>query len=55
MRSKRMRIILGLLTMCFVALLSANAQGDKAKVKGLITTRTGERPAPGGQKTAASK
>jgi OOP family OmpA-OmpF porin len=42
MRSKRIRIILGLLTMCFVALLSANAQGDKAKVKGLITTRTGE-------------
>jgi OmpA-OmpF porin, OOP family len=42
MRSKRIRIILGLLTMCIVALLSANAQGDKAKVKGLITTRTGE-------------
>ena len=42
MRSKRIRIILGLLTMCFVAVLPANAQGDKAKVKGLITTRTGE-------------
>ena len=42
MHSKRTIIIVGLLTMCFVALLSANAQGDKAKVKGLITTRTGE-------------
>jgi OmpA-OmpF porin, OOP family len=42
MHTKRMRIMLGLLTMCFVALLSANAQGDKTKVKGLITARTGD-------------
>jgi OOP family OmpA-OmpF porin len=42
MRSKRMRIVVGLLTVCFVALLSANAQGDKTKVKGLITARTGD-------------
>jgi outer membrane protein OmpA-like peptidoglycan-associated protein len=28
--------------MCVVALLSANAQGDKTKVKGLITARTGD-------------
>ena len=42
MHSKRIRIIVGLLTMCFVALLSANAQGDKTKVKGLITARTGD-------------
>ena len=37
-----MRIIVGLLTACLVALLSANAQGDKTKVKGLITARTGD-------------
>jgi OmpA-OmpF porin, OOP family len=42
MHSKRIRIIVGLFTMCFVALLSANAQGDKAKIKGLITERTGD-------------
>jgi OmpA-OmpF porin, OOP family len=42
MYSKRIGILVGLLTMCFVALLSANAQGDKAKVKGLITARTGD-------------
>jgi OmpA-OmpF porin, OOP family len=42
MKSMRMRIVLGLLTMCFVALLSANAQSDKTKVKGLITARTGD-------------
>jgi OmpA-OmpF porin, OOP family len=42
MNSKRIRIIVGLLAVCFVALLSANAQGDKTKVKGLITTRTGD-------------
>jgi OOP family OmpA-OmpF porin len=42
MHSKRMRILVGLLTMCVVALLSANAQGDKTKVKGLITARTGD-------------
>jgi outer membrane protein OmpA-like peptidoglycan-associated protein len=37
-----MKIVVGLLTVCFVALLSANAQGDKTKVKGLITARTGD-------------
>jgi OOP family OmpA-OmpF porin len=37
-----MRIIVGLLTTCLVALLSANAQGDKTKVKGLIIARTGD-------------
>jgi OmpA-OmpF porin, OOP family len=42
MYSKRIRVLVGLLTMCFVALLSANAQGDKAKIKGLITARTGD-------------
>ena len=42
MHSKRVRIIVSVLTVCFVALLSANAQGDKAKVKGLITARTGD-------------
>jgi outer membrane protein OmpA-like peptidoglycan-associated protein len=42
MHDKRMKIIVGLLTVCFVALLSANAQGDQIKVKGLITARTGD-------------
>jgi OOP family OmpA-OmpF porin len=42
MRDKRMRIIVGLLAVCFVALLSAHAQGDKTKVKGLITARAGD-------------
>lgn len=42
MPSKQIRIIVGLLTMCFVALLSANAQGEKTKIKGLITARTGD-------------
>jgi OmpA-OmpF porin, OOP family len=42
MRSKRMRIVVGLLTVCFVAWMSAYAQGDKTKVKGLITARTGD-------------
>lgn len=42
MRSNRTRIIPGLLAICFLALLSAYAQGDKVKVKGLITDRTGE-------------
>jgi OOP family OmpA-OmpF porin len=42
MHSKRIRIIVGLFTICLVAVLSANAQGDKAKVKGLITARTGD-------------
>jgi outer membrane protein OmpA-like peptidoglycan-associated protein len=32
----------GLLAVCFVALLSAYAQGEKTKVKGLITARTGD-------------
>ena len=42
MNNTRMRIIVGFLTACLVALLSANAQGDKTKVKGLITARTGD-------------
>jgi outer membrane protein OmpA-like peptidoglycan-associated protein len=42
MNSKRMTIILGLLTVCFIAVLSAHAQGEKTKVKGLITARTGD-------------
>jgi len=42
MQSKRIRIIVGLLTVCFVALMSAYAQDDKTKVKGLITARTGD-------------
>jgi OOP family OmpA-OmpF porin len=42
MHSKRMRIIVGLLTVCFVAWISAYAQSDKTKVKGLITARTGD-------------
>jgi outer membrane protein OmpA-like peptidoglycan-associated protein len=42
MHSKRLRIFVGLLAVCFVALLSAYAQGEKTKVKGLITARTGD-------------
>jgi len=42
MNSKRIRMILGLLTVCFVAWVSAYAQGEKTKVKGLITARTGD-------------
>jgi len=42
MHNKRMRIVVGLLAVCFVALLSAYAQGEKTKVKGLITARTGD-------------
>jgi OmpA-OmpF porin, OOP family len=42
MHNKRMRIAVGLLAVCFVALLAAYAQGEKAKVKGLITARTGD-------------
>jgi OmpA-OmpF porin, OOP family len=42
MHSKRMRVFVGLLAVCFVALLSAYAQGEKTKVKGLITARTGD-------------
>ena len=42
MHNKRMRIVVGLLAVCFVALLSAYAQSEKTKVKGLITARTGD-------------
>jgi OOP family OmpA-OmpF porin len=42
MHSNRLRIFVGLLAVCFVALLSAYAQGEKTKVKGLITARTGD-------------
>jgi OOP family OmpA-OmpF porin len=42
MRSKRTRIIVGLLIVGFVAWMSAYAQGDDIKVKGLITARTGD-------------
>ena len=42
MNGRRLRIIVGLLTVCSVAILSAHAQGEKIKVKGLITARTGE-------------
>src|SRR3954469_25961029 len=38
----RIRTTAGVLAVCFMALISAYAQGDKVKVKGLITTRTGE-------------
>ena len=42
MCSKRTRIITGLQAVCFLAPSLAYAQGDKVKVKGLITTRTSE-------------
>jgi OOP family OmpA-OmpF porin len=42
MRSKRMRIVVGLLTVCLVPWMSGFAQGEKTKVKGLITARTGD-------------
>jgi outer membrane protein OmpA-like peptidoglycan-associated protein len=42
MNSKRMKVLVGLVAVCFIALLSATAQGDKTKVKGLITGRTGD-------------
>jgi OmpA-OmpF porin, OOP family len=42
MHSMRMRITVGLLAVCFMALLSTYAQGDSTKVKGLITARTGD-------------
>ena len=42
MHNKQIKIVVGLLAVCFVALLSAYAQGDKTKVKGLITARTGD-------------
>jgi OmpA-OmpF porin, OOP family len=42
MHGKRMRIIAGLLTVCFVTWMAAYAQSDKTKIKGLITARTGD-------------
>jgi OOP family OmpA-OmpF porin len=42
MRSKRLRFLVGLLTVCVLGLMSAYAQGGKIKVKGLITSRTGD-------------
>ena len=42
MQNKQMRTIVGLLTVCIVALMSAYAQDQKIKVKGLITARTGD-------------
>ena len=42
MGGKRNRILIGLLAIFFLALISANAQGEKLKVKGLITGRTGD-------------
>ena len=42
MHCKRTRIITGLLAVGLLALISAHAQGEKTKVKGLITERTGE-------------
>ena len=40
--TQRLRIIAGLLTLCWVALGSSHAQGDKVKIKGLIIGRTGD-------------
>ncbi len=42
MNIKRTRFVMGLLAICFVALVSAYAQGEKTKVKGLITARNGD-------------
>lgn len=42
MHTKRLRIIAGLLTLCWVAPMSSHAQGEKVKVKGLIIGRTGD-------------
>jgi OmpA-OmpF porin, OOP family len=42
MNRKSTKIIVSLLAVCFLALLSAYAQGEKTKVKGLITARTGD-------------
>lgn len=42
MGGKRNRTLIGLLAIFFLALISANAQGEKIKVKGLITGRTGD-------------
>ena len=41
MRSKGLRIAVGILAVCFAVLTSAQAQ-NKFKAKGLITARTGE-------------
>src|SRR5215469_4986750 len=41
MRSRALRVAAGILAVCFVALPPGQAQ-DKAKVKGVITTHTGE-------------
>ena len=41
MQSKGLRIVGGILAVCFVVLASAQAQ-DKVKAKGMITARTGE-------------
>ncbi len=42
MHTNRLRIIAGLLTLCWVAPMSSHAQGEKVKVKGLIIGRTGD-------------
>jgi outer membrane protein OmpA-like peptidoglycan-associated protein len=42
MYGERTRILIGLLIVGFLALISANAQGEKTKLKGLITGRTGD-------------
>jgi OmpA-OmpF porin, OOP family len=42
MLSNRIRIIVGLLAVCFVMWMSVHAQGDSIKVKGLITARNGD-------------
>jgi OmpA-OmpF porin, OOP family len=42
MHSKRIGIVVGLLTIFFAVGMSAHAQGEKTKVKGLITARTGD-------------
>jgi OmpA-OmpF porin, OOP family len=42
MHSKRIGIVVGLLTIFFAVGTSAYAQGEKTKVKGLITARTGD-------------
>jgi OmpA-OmpF porin, OOP family len=42
MHDKRTRIVVGLLAVCFMVLTSAYANGEKTKVKGLITARAGD-------------
>ena len=39
---KRIGTVIGVWAMCFFALVSAYAQGEKTKIKGLITARTGD-------------